>query len=175
MIERIAITGPESSGKSWLAKRLAEHFNTVWVEEYARTYLEKNGADYRFEDIAKIAAGQKEMERQSLRKANKILFCDTEPIVTKIWSSVVFGKVDDWIEKEIDTNPYGLYLLCFPDLPWEPDPLRENPDNRTELFELYLKELNTRGFNFKIVKGNGEQRFQNALLFVNEFLNRDNK
>ena len=168
MIKRIAITGPESTGKSWLSKRLADFFNTEWVEEFAREYLKINVADYHYEDIVKIAKGQKERENTAIKKANKLLFSDTEPIVTKIWSEVVFGKIDTWIEDEIKSNPYDLYLLCYPDLPWEPDPLRENPDNRIELFELFLKELSFRGYNFKIVKGVGEERFKNAVKFVKE-------
>jgi NadR type nicotinamide-nucleotide adenylyltransferase len=166
MIRRIAITGPESTGKTWLSKKLAQYFNTVWVEEYAREYLQSNGQDYRFEDIVKIAEGQKKREEALLLKANKMLFSDTEPVVTKIWSEVVFGKCDRRIENEIINNPYDLYLLCYPDLPWEPDPLRENPDNRLELFELYRKELLKHKLNFKIVKGNGEKRFENARRFV---------
>jgi len=170
MIKRIAITGPESTGKSWLSKRLADYFDTVWVEEYAREYLETNGADYHYEDIVKIAKGQKAREDALINKANKLLFSDTEPLVTKIWSEVVFNKCDPWIENEIATHPYDLYLLCYPDLPWEFDPLRENPDNRLELFELYLKELSTRGYNFKIVKGVGEERFEKAVRFVKEMI-----
>jgi len=170
MVKRIAITGPESTGKSWLASRLAEEFNTIWVTEYAREYLEKNGADYGFDDILQIAKGQKRQEELLLEDANKFLFSDTDPIVTKIWSEVVFGKCDKWIENEIATHPYDLYLLCYPDLPWEPDPLRENPDNRLALFELYLEELSTRGYIFKIVKGVGEERLENAVGYVKEIL-----
>ncbi len=163
MIKRVAITGPESTGKSWLAKRLAAYFNTVWVEEYAREYLVEKGANYKFEDVVNIAKGQQKKEQELLLKANKFLFCDTEPMVTKIWSEVVFNKYDKWIENEIANNPYDLYLLCYSDLPWEPDPLRENPYNRKELFELYLNELSTRGYNYWIVKGEGEARFESAL------------
>lgn len=170
MVKRVAITGPESTGKSWLAKKLAMHYHTVWVDEYAREYLKKNGADYCYEDIVKIARRQKQKEQQLLSKANKLIFCDTEPMVTKIWSEVVFGTVDKWIEQEIIANPYDLYLLCYPDLPWEPDPLRENPDNRTALFELYQQEFSSRGYNFRVVKGTGKERFNNALLFVNALM-----
>jgi NadR type nicotinamide-nucleotide adenylyltransferase len=170
MIKRIAITGPESTGKSWLSKRLAEYFDTVWVEEYVREYLELNGVNYHYEDILRIAEGQKAREDMAINKANKLLFSDTEPIVTKIWSEVVYSKCDPWIENEIATHPYDLYLICYPDLPWEPDPLRENPDNRLELFELYLEELSTKGYNFKIVKGVGEERLKNAVRFVKDIL-----
>ncbi len=170
MIRRVAITGPESTGKTWLAKKLAGYYNTVWVAEYAREYLQQNGSNYSYNDILEIAKGQKTREEQLLLQAKKVLFSDTDPLVTKIWSEVVFGKCDPWIENEIQNNPYDLYLLCYPDIPWEPDPLRENPDNRLGLFELYLKELSNRKLNYRIVEGEGEQRFQTALKFVEELL-----
>jgi NadR type nicotinamide-nucleotide adenylyltransferase len=163
IITKIAVTGPESTGKSWLAEKLSRHFNTVWVPEYARLYLtEKNGV-YRYEDILEIAKGQKREEQLLLNKANRYLFTDTEPIVTKIWSEVVFGKCDPWIIQEIQTNPYDLYLLCYPDLPWEPDPLRENPDDRERLFDYYVEELEKYNLPFEVIKGQGEQRFMKAL------------
>ena len=167
---RIAVTGPESTGKSWLAKKLAERFNTVWVPEYAREYLENRAGNYVFEDIVEIAKGQKREEEKMLSKANRLLFCDTEALVTKIWSEVVFGKVDTWILNELRNNPYDLYLLCYPDLPWEPDPLRENPDDRDKLFEIYKKELDNYNLNYKIISGVGEQRLDNAIAAVNDFM-----
>jgi NadR type nicotinamide-nucleotide adenylyltransferase len=170
MLKRVAITGPESTGKSWLAKKLAKHFNTVWVSEYAREYLEAKGPQYDFDDIAFIAKVQKEREESLANVATDVLFCDTEPLVTKIWSEVVFNKCNPWIENEINSNPYDLYLLCYPDIDWEPDILRENPDNRMELFELYVKELEAHGLNYTIIMGQGDKRFDNALNAVNRLL-----
>ncbi len=160
---RIAVTGPESTGKSWLAEKLARHYNTVWVPEYARIYLAKNDGKYVFDDIVKIAKGQKLWEENFLNKADGLLFADTDAIVTKIWSEVVFGKCDEWILHQIENNPYDMYLLCYPDLPWQPDPLRENPDNRLELFELYKNELVSRKLNYKVIKDKGTKRLQNAI------------
>ncbi len=170
MLKKIALTGPESTGKSWLAKKLAKHFNTVWVPEYAREYLEANGPEYDYTDIVFLAKEQKERENSLANVATDLLFCDTEPIVTKIWSEVVFKKCDPWIENEIKSHPYNLYLLCYPDIDWEPDVLRENPYNRLEIFELYVKELESRKLNYFVVKGKGRQRFYNALQAVNRFL-----
>ncbi|RLD91370.1 MAG: ATPase [Bacteroidetes bacterium] len=171
MLKRIAITGPESTGKSWLAKELAKHFNTVWVPEYAREYLEVNGPEYDFDDIVFIAKGQKEREESLANVATNLLFCDTEPLVTKIWSEVVFNKCDPWIEFEIKKYPYDLYLLCYPDIAWDPDILRENPDNRLELFELYVKEMKVRNLPYTVIRGQGKERLKYALNVVSRMFN----
>lgn len=170
MLKRISITGPESSGKSWLAERLASHYQTHWVPEYARKYLENYGSGYTLEDVINIAKGQIELENKTVKQSHNLLFCDTDLLVTKIWSEVVFGSCPFWIEDQFKNHTYDLYLLCFPDIPWQPDPLRENPENREVLFQLYKDALTKQGFPFKIVKGFGEVRLGNAIIFVNEIL-----
>ena len=167
---RIALTGPESTGKSWLARRLATAYRTTWVPEYARQYLQSREGRYRYPDIVVIAKGQKQLELQVLTSARRILFCDTEPIVTKIWSETVLGQCDPWITNEIENNPHDLYLLCYPDLEWEPDPLRENPNDRHQLFDRYLEELKSRHLPYAIVKGTGAARLFNARLAVDRLL-----
>ncbi len=171
MLKRIAITGPESTGKSKLAAWLAGHYQALWVPEYARQYLEKNGPDYTPEDIVAIARGQLANENAATENASRVLFCDTDLLVTKIWCEVVFGFCPEWIEKQFHAHRYDLYLLCYPDIPWEPDPLRENPNDRKELFGLYLKILEENNLPFRIIKELGLVRFKNARTFVEEILN----
>jgi NadR type nicotinamide-nucleotide adenylyltransferase len=161
---RIAITGPESTGKSELAKQLAAYYQTVFVPEFAREYLSKLGRSYVFEDIVTIAKGQLELEDSLAEKAEKILFCDTDLLVTKIWSIYKYGKCDAWIEEKVKSHRYDLYLLCGIDLPWTQDPLRENPGQREELFGLYLKELQQLKVKFAIISGLDERRLRNAIL-----------
>jgi len=170
MLKRVAITGPESTGKTELAVWLANAYQTLWVPEYAREYLEINGPDYLLEDVVAIARGQMTRENAATKNARKILFCDTDLLVTKIWCEVVFGTCPGWIEQQFLAHRYDLYLLCSPDIPWEPDPLRENPDNRKELFELYLKTLKDYKLPFQVVKGLGNLRFENARTFVDEMM-----
>lgn len=172
LLKRIAITGPESTGKSWLAKKLAGYYKTVWVHEFAVDYLTKHGSDYNLDDILKIAKGQLEIENSIANIATDLLFCDTDLLVTKVWSKVVFNEVPDWIEKKVAEHRYDLYLLCYPDLEWEYSPLRENPGDREYLFELYKKELVKQGSNFRLVKGAGDQRLKNAVNFVEELINQ---
>jgi NadR type nicotinamide-nucleotide adenylyltransferase len=166
---RISITGPESTGKSWLAQRLAEHYLTDWVPEFARKYLGDLKRPYRYNDILEIAKGQFAAEN-SFSGNTGLLFCDTDFCVTSIWCNVKYAKCHPWISSKLEQNLYGLYLLCDIDLPWQYDPLRENPEMRSELFEMYNDLLQNHHFNYKVVSGLGEQRLQNAISFVNEYL-----
>ena len=152
-----------------LASELAGFYATSWVPEYAREYLELNGPEYKEEDIFLIAKGQLEKETQALSQAYGFLFCDTEFLVTKIWSEVRFGRCNPWITRQVEEHLYDLYLLCDIDLPWEYDPLREHPEMRKELFELYYNELKSRGFPFFVVSGSGTSRLKNATRIIAEY------
>jgi NadR type nicotinamide-nucleotide adenylyltransferase len=166
---RISITGPESTGKSWLAQKLAEHYRVRWVAEYARKYLEEINRPYNYEDILIIS--QKQFgEENAIGTSSELLFCDTDFCVTSIWCEVKFGKCHPWITEKLNQNHYGLYLLCDIDLPWQYDPLREHPEMRAELFNKYQNLLEQKGFNYRIVSGMGEERLQNAIRFVDEYL-----
>ncbi len=166
MIKRIAITGPESTGKSNLAKSLALHYNTRLVPEFAREFIDKLNREYNERDLLSIAKGQFETEEKISNKANEYLFVDTDFLVMKIWSLHKYGKCDPWIINKFENHQYDLYLLCDVDLPWQPDPQREHPDIRQYLFDWYLKELSNANLNYKIVSGTGEKRVENAIKFV---------
>ena len=165
-LKKIVITGPESTGKTTLAARLAEHFGTVWVPEFAREYLLKNGPGYSFRDLNLIARGQLALEETKEREAQHLLFCDTDLLVVKIWSEHVFGKVDPWITKMVNERQYDFYLLQNIDLEWEPDPLREHPHQRQFLLERYIEELKLLGANYKLISGKGNKRFGAAVKAV---------
>jgi NadR type nicotinamide-nucleotide adenylyltransferase len=162
-MKRVVITGPESTGKSWLAKNLAKHYDTVWVPEYARDYIASLKREYTQNDILYIAQQQLKLEQEQAQKANGLLFCDTSMLVTKIWSDFVFGSCPDWIEQQLDNHIYDLYLLCYIDTPWEEDPLREHPNKRKTLFSIYENELKQRDFPFEIITGLDTQRLNNAV------------
>lgn len=125
---------------------------------------------YTFADILTIAKRQAALEKEILYKSNLIMFSDTELIVCKIWSEYKFGKCHSWILKNLKKQNYDLYLLMDIDLPWQPDPLREHPDKRVELFNLYLDELIKQNCPFEIVGGSGDQRFNNALNIIKKRL-----
>jgi NadR type nicotinamide-nucleotide adenylyltransferase len=163
---RVSVTGPESTGKSLLTKQLALHYHTLFVPEVAREYLADLGRLYEFEDIVYIAKKQLDTENEQAEKAGDILFCDTDLLVTKIWSLYKYGKCDPWIEEHVNCHRYDLYLLCDIDLPWQDDPLREHPENRKELFGMYKEELISLGVNFSIIRGKGKLRLMNAISVV---------
>ena len=167
MIRRIAITGPESTGKSQLSEELAKYYHTHWVPEFARDYLQNLGRPYEQIDILNIAQGQLLRENEIAKQANGFLFCDTEFIVTKIWSEVKYHSCDPWILEKVKSHRYDLYLLCEPDIPWEPDPLREHPELRQDLFIKYQNALITGEFPFVIINGLGKSRMQHAIHWIN--------
>lgn len=162
-IRRIALIGPESTGKTTLCMQLAAHYKTVWVPEYARTFTENLKRVYIYEDVVYCAREQLSAEDIMLKQANRFLFCDTELINYKVWFEDVFKKIPDWLEAEITKRKYDLYLLTSPDLPWVYEAVRENPHRREYLFDLYKKELEKRNFNYGIVSGTGEARLAAAI------------
>lgn len=171
---RVAITGPESSGKSELAKALAIHFSTAHSIEYARTYLTEKGGGYDIEDLDLICEGQLEEEENAEEAANRLVFFDTDMLVLKIWSEFRFGKVSKRIQQAYDKADYDLTLLCKPDLPWTPDHLRESPkqSERDELFELYKEALVKRNQPYTVISGAGESRLDLGIQAVLHLLKR---
>lgn len=170
LLKKIAITGPESTGKSSLSQQLADYYKDLWVPEFAREYIDKLGRPYVESDILTIAKKQVGLEAESIKKVKEFLFCDTELIVAKIWSEHKYGRCNTWIIDQIEKSDFHLYLLCDIDLPWEPDPQREHPDLREYFFNKYLEELESHHFNYKIVSGNGKDRLENAIKLINESL-----
>ncbi|WP_245590565.1 AAA family ATPase [Adhaeribacter aquaticus] len=169
-IRKIAITGPESTGKSTLAAALAAHYNTAWVPEFARTYLETLSRPYAQQDVESIARGQLESYQQVLAGAKNVLFADTDLLVIKIWMLNAYGNCPDWILEALLKQDFDLYLLPDIDLPWEEDPQREHPHLRQYFYDWYKRELKQYGFNFVEISGTKEVRFQNALNHVNALL-----
>ncbi|NVO18186.1 MAG: ATP-binding protein [Bacteroidetes bacterium] len=167
---RIAITGPESTGKSWLAENLARHYQVNWVKEYAREYLEKSDGHYEYNDILKIAKGQLEREEQAALAPAQLLFLDTDFFVTRIWCEVKYGKVHPWILNQLETHRYDLYLLCDIDLPWEADPLREHPELRKYLFDKYYQIMTEMNMPFRVISGQGRERLELAISFIDNML-----
>lgn len=169
-IKRVAIIGPECTGKSDLTQFLADHFKTQWVPEYARQYLDELGRAYTFDDLRDIAEGQLQLEDNIAQHANQVLFCDTNLYVIKVWSEFVFRKIEPQILDTIRTRKYDLYLLTYVDIPWEADPLREHPDKRDVLYDIYLEEMKKQHVPFVEIKGERNLRRQAAVDAVQKLL-----
>jgi NadR type nicotinamide-nucleotide adenylyltransferase len=165
MLKKVVILGPESTGKSTLSKLLAERFNAPWVPEYAREYLWEHGMDYSFEDLLTIAKGQIKSEDEIVSQTDaQIVFVDTDMHVMKVWCEFVFGKTHDFIENELHSRKYDLFLLCNIDLPWVKDELREYPDleTRERLYTIYRDMLVNENLPWIDVHGDHEQRYKIA-------------
>ncbi len=150
---KIAFTGPESSGKTTLAKKVASLYNGIFVEEFARTFL-KGKPTYVQEDLDAIAEGQV----KSWDVGTEFLVADTEMTVICIWSLYKYGTISPKIKQLFDQQQFDLLFLCKPDIQWEFDPMRENPENRDELFDLYHSFLIENKQNIVVVEGNEQQR-----------------
>ncbi len=168
---KIALTGPESSGKTTLAISLAKLFQVKWYPEYARAYLQERKGKYDESDLLKIALAQEEI-RSNISNHDQIQIFDTENTVIKVWSSFKYGRVSEKIIELQYSQQFNHYFLCSPDdIEWEDDPLREHPQQRKELFALYLEELENLDVSFTILKGSNESRLAEASEIIEE-LNR---
>ena len=165
-IKKIAVIGPECTGKSDLSAFLAEKFNTVWVPEYARGYLDNLTRPYQQHDLLTIARGQLRLEDVWIGDANRMLICDTNLYVIKVWSEFKFGSCDPEILKSIATRKYDLYLLSYIDIAWKEDPQREHPDKREDLYKIYRKEMENQPVPFVEIKGQGDERRQSAVTAI---------
>lgn len=170
MIKKVAITGPESTGKSTLAEKLAWHYGTVWVPEYARQYLGELGRPYNRNDLVEIAVGQVKLEDNLRKKAKKLLFCDTDLLVISIWYRHYYGRLHALIADLLEHRSYDLYLLMDIDLPWRYDPMREHPHLRRHFFEWYERELISRNLPYRVIRGENWERLQSAIAAVDGLL-----
>tara|TARA_B110000238_G_scaffold63513_1_gene69806 strand:+ start:220 stop:825 length:606 start_codon:yes stop_codon:yes gene_type:complete len=172
---KIVLFGPESTGKTTLSIQLAKHYNTVWVQEYARPYLQKVWNQERRtcqqKDILPIAFGQIALENRLAKRADKVLICDTDLLETKVYSSAYYGGfVDPILEKAATENTYNLYLLTYIDTPWEADDLRDRPEQRLEMFEAFQKALDQHHRPYLLLKGDKESRLKKAVEAIDAIL-----
>ncbi len=162
-IKRIAIIGPESTGKSKLAQELAVSYHTEWVPEFARFYLDRLDRDYEQADLLAMAKAQLIWEDDRAESATQYLFCDTNLIVLKVWSDDKYGDTDPWILQDLATKHYDFYLLSDIDVPWQEDPQREHPHRRKEFFDRYRHYLEVHNLPYAVVRGIEDERLACAI------------
>ena len=172
---KVVLFGPESTGKTTLARDLANHFDTVWVPEYAREYLqEKWNKEKKVcepQDLLPIAYGQMRLENELAKKANKVLICDTDLLETKVYSEAYYvGHCDPILEEYALQNQYDLYLLTYIDVPWEKDDLRDKPGERERMFAYFKETLEKYERNFVTLKGDRERRLQAAIQHIEKLI-----
>ncbi|UTW62892.1 ATP-binding protein [bacterium SCSIO 12741] len=167
---RLLISGPESTGKSTLAQELSDHFQAPVVWEQARPYLEKYGPDYDFEDLKRIGDLQFAAENEAFSKAEKMLLCDTGPFVLWVWAHYTLRQEYPFASAWMDQKTYDGVILCYPDLPWQHDDMREHPnlEDRDRLYKLYETNILKRYPEALILKGQGKSRTECAIRYIND-------
>jgi len=171
-IKKIAIVGPESTGKSTITQQLAKHYKTLWVPEYARYYCAALTEPCNLQDEINMYHGQVALEESILAIAEKdLIFCDTTFITVKIWSNEVFGETPQVVLDALPNYNYDLYLLMDIDLPWQEDPLRDFPHKREHFMQVWHQELKNLTANYVVINGQ-EERLNNAISAVESFLRK---
>ena len=166
LMKKVVITGPESSGKTTLFNAIEEKFGIAGVPEFARIYIDQLDRPYVQGDLIEIANGQLQLEQKFSNENKDLLLCDTDLLTLKVWSEYKYGSCDPIILNQLMRHLPDYYVLASPDIPWEPDPQRENPKERDELFQIYQKEILTLKIPSIIVAGSQEQRMDQFLKFM---------
>ncbi len=166
---KIAVVGPESTGKSTMSAWLANYYHTVWVPEFARGYCENLTADCTWQDEINMFHGQLQLEKELLPRANRLLVCDTTFITVKIWSDALFGSSPQEVLDELQHHHYDFYVLLDIDLPWQDDPLRDFPNQREHFMQVWHQELKALKAKYEVISGTGPARFQNAVKAIDAF------
>ena len=174
---KIVLFGPESTGKTTLARRLAAHFGTEWVPEFSRDYLQQKWDEEQkiceIKDILPIAEGQMQLENAAAAKAKNVLICDTNLLETVVYSQVYYeGHCDPILLKQALKAHYDLYFLTYIDIPWVEDDLRDRPHQRELMFAKFKATLDRYNQPYHILKGNYEERFDVAVKTIEELLKR---
>ncbi|MEO6347425.1 MAG: ATP-binding protein [Aquaticitalea sp.] len=174
---KVVMFGPESTGKTTLSEQLAGHYNSVWVPEYAREYLQDKWNNERKtcepKDLLPIAIGQMNSENKLAQKTDTVLICDTDLLETKVYSEAYYsGTCDPILEKYALLNTYELYFLTYIDTPWEADDLRDRPEERERMFKAFEEALKNYNRPFVILKGTLKDRIQKATKHIDLLLKK---
>lgn len=168
-MKKVIITGPESTGKTTIAEQLARSYDTIWVPEYARVYIENLDRPYVYEDLENIGRRQVEELLHTYPDAQSYVFYDTGLIITRVWFLECYQKCPSFIDQAIRDIAVDMYLLCRPDIEWIVDPVRENKGlNRERLFRLYEEQLIQYNASYSIIEGVGDMRLNNAIQAIGE-------
>jgi HTH-type transcriptional regulator, transcriptional repressor of NAD biosynthesis genes len=171
---RICVTGPESTGKTTLARRIAASLDTEWVPEASRAYAERVGRPLDASDVSPIAREHIAMadERAGVARDRgaSVLVLDTDLLSTVIYSGYYYGKVPAWIVAAERARRADLYLLCDVDVPWIADGIRDRPTERGAMFARFRDALATRGADFVVIRGDWEARWALASASASERL-----
>lgn len=166
-VRRIAVLGAESSGKSTLCEALARRYGTVWVPEYLREFVDTHARVPFESDQYPIARTQLAREEEAAKlvaerpagRAGRLLFCDTTPLMTALYSRQYWGRVDPQLARLDGRHDYAWTLVTAPDGPWEPDGLqRESEQVRQKVHRMLIEILDARAIPYVLLEGSLAQR-----------------
>ncbi|AUC83179.1 AAA family ATPase [Lacinutrix sp. Bg11-31] len=172
---KVVLFGPESTGKTTLSRQLARYYNSVWVREYAREYLQDKWNNERKtcepKDLLPIAEGQMLLENELAKKTDSVLICDTDLLETKVYSEAYYsGTCDPQLEKYAIENTYDLYFLTYIDTPWEADDLRDRPQEREAMFKVFEAALKKYNRPYVLLKGDEKERLETAAKHIDKLI-----
>lgn len=166
-LTRICVIGPECTGKTTLAQRLAEHYSTVWVAEFARAYAIPRHNRLTAEDVEPIAWGTIASAESLAPAAEGLIILDTDLVSTWVYAHHYYGACPPWIAQEARKRGADLYLLMDTDVPWMPDEARDSPgDAREDLFDQFRATLDEFDLRWEIVSGTWDERFATACRLI---------
>lgn len=163
---RVVVTGSECTGKTSLARTLAERLDAPWAPEFARAHLDAKGAPLDAADVEPIARGQVAGEDAAEAAARELLVLDTDLLSTAVYARHYYGSCPAWIEEAARARRGDLYLLCAPDLPWVADGQRDRGGLREEMHRLFARALERLGAPVAVVSGEGAAREEAAVRAV---------
>ncbi|MFD1094795.1 AAA family ATPase [Salegentibacter chungangensis] len=174
---KVVLFGPESTGKTTLSRQLARHYDTLWVEEYMREYLQEKWDKEQLvcqpSDIIPIARGQMARENELSAKARDVLICDTDLLELKVYSEAYYeGFCDPLLLKHALNNQYHVYFLTYIDVPWTPDDLRDKPNDREGMFEKFETALQLYNKPYTVLKGNLQERLETAVSEIDKLIKK---
>lgn len=181
-VQRVAVYGPESTGKTQLAQKLGAHFHAPVVAEYARERWDAQGG-LSLADMEPIAREQWRREDEAVKLCESatggagLIVCDTDALTTMLWSDLLYGTTPDEVRHgaEERCRRYALYLLLDIDVPFAPDPQRCFPDDqaaRVKMMNLWRSALEQRGLPYVLIRGGWTEREERAVTAVHELIAR---
>ena len=171
MLNKIVISGPESSGKTTLFNELCDSYSLVGVSEYARDYIGDLNRNYSYEDILLIAQTQYKNEQICLESNQPFVLADSDLLTLEIWCEFKYNNCHPFIKDRLRAHLPNVYLLCHPEIPWEYDNQRENPNDRIALFEIYENKIKSLEVDYHVIKGDRSTRLKNAKRIINSIEN----
>ncbi len=163
LVKRVVVFGPESTGKTTLARSLAGHIGEPWAEEFVREFWEVKDGKIAAEDLGTIALGQMASEDRAAERARQVVICDTDLLTCVLWNDLLFpGKCPEWVraEAEARVRATDLFLFCETDLAWAEDPQRCFPDDagRAMVRRVWREAMVGRGRPWVEIAGEGVER-----------------